>query len=1237
MKSNFIKTVALAVFLAFFSQKGTAQFEVIRNYVFTADSVMGFDEQAASAAAFANACYGVEYKVFMYREKRTFIKQKYNLPTVVAPATTLYQNALASAMVSFTGGACNNEDFELASGGSAIVAPAAVQGWSLQSGTNANGCQQPGSLTNGSLYTVYTGPVTDNKVATPISSYFDSGSNTTPAGNCFIRLNDATGGQSLTRMSKSFVPTPTSALFQYAYIAVIEDGCHSCCDQAGFDIKVAVTNTSNNTTTVLACPNISVAVPGGSNCGSFGCSFSVAPGGPVFVPSPSPFTSWRYCDWTESAIDLTNYIGSLVTISVTVRDCDQGGHTGYVYFDAKCSPMTIYGNLNPFPAGSQNVTLPTCGPNGATMCATPGLGPFKWDGPGTAGTSYTAFSMSNACFITSISATYTLYMNPPGSCSPITRVITTTITPAPLLVISAVQAVCGGTLATISVTPSGSASNPTLLTWSPTYLTGSGPNPTLVTTANYAIPPGPPGSPPIIVTVTAKDPLGCAVTATAPVNPAAPDPTVTVNNLTGSYALTCLTPSIDLDVITTYTYGTLDFIWQSPSFSYSTSNISINTTYTAPYTVTLTATDPVTLCFDKRVISISTNTVRPVSTISPSFQPLNCGQTAQVVTITATSPTSNVSHTIFDPFGGSYSTTATQAIYPPGPGTYTHVLLDGVNGCSTTTQFTVSASVGFPSFSVTSSPLNYTLGCTTKSVITINVTDGQTDPPGGAVSYTLLAPGAANPSTTGALGTASSFTGINVPGTYTVITRANVGFCETRVPISVTSNTFGPTIDTVFVPNRVLDCYIPSTQLRGLSTTENISYNWALPGSVNQAGDTLSVVADFSKPTTTVVAIYTLTIKNNNSTCISTTLVPVYQNLFKPKAVISGTIALTCNTPTVMLSNQSVSNIPPNTIFPTGKQVVGLLWEGPSPQDPVSNQSTYLGFMTGTYTMTAQDLGNGCTSVTTAIVPDNRVYPILNNPVAAPDGTLECGSTASISPIISSDRTGLAFAWTSPPTATVSGQKTATLATNTVGEYQIMVTNTVNGCESSTKMDVVQGKLIADVLVAQESDYAPTEVTFTNKSHTTTNDTTKLKSVWVFSNGTTSTSTTAKATFNQPGTYTITLFASKGDCIEQIQKTINVDVPSSLVVPNVFTPNGDGVNDIFFLKTSNLTELSALIYDRWGHQVYELNNSTTGNISWDGKNQLGKEVAEGTYYYIIKAQGKDGVPYEKKGTISLYK
>ena len=120
------------------------------------------------------------------------------------------------------------------------------------------------------------------------------------------------------------------------------------------------------------------------------------------------------------------------------------------------------------------------------------------------------------------------------------------------------------------------------------------------------------------------------------------------------------------------------------------------------------------------------------------------------------------------------------------------------------------------------------------------------------------------------------------------------------------------------------------------------------------------------------------------------------------------------------------------------------------------------------------------------------------------------------------------------------------------------------------------------------------------------------------------------------GTYTVTLYARKGTCLESTQHIITVEVPSKLVVPNVFTPNGDGVNDFFFLEAKSLSEISVLIYDRWGHKIYEV-ISEKGNIVWDGKNQLGKEVAEGTYFYIIKATGKDGGSYDKNGTINIFR
>jgi gliding motility-associated-like protein len=91
-----------------------------------------------------------------------------------------------------------------------------------------------------------------------------------------------------------------------------------------------------------------------------------------------------------------------------------------------------------------------------------------------------------------------------------------------------------------------------------------------------------------------------------------------------------------------------------------------------------------------------------------------------------------------------------------------------------------------------------------------------------------------------------------------------------------------------------------------------------------------------------------------------------------------------------------------------------------------------------------------------------------------------------------------------------------------------------------------------------------------------------------------------------------------------------------LDVPNVFTPNGDGSNDVFFLKVANLTDISANIFDRWGNKVYE-STSSTGNIAWDGTGMSGKDLPAGTYFYVIKATGKDGMAYEKKGNVSIYR
>jgi gliding motility-associated-like protein len=187
-------------------------------------------------------------------------------------------------------------------------------------------------------------------------------------------------------------------------------------------------------------------------------------------------------------------------------------------------------------------------------------------------------------------------------------------------------------------------------------------------------------------------------------------------------------------------------------------------------------------------------------------------------------------------------------------------------------------------------------------------------------------------------------------------------------------------------------------------------------------------------------------------------------------------------------------------------------------------------------------------------------------------------------------------------------------------------------------VNVLPGDITADFSPNPSTGYAPLGVSFQNLSHTSLGSG-SITSIWNFGNGLSQTYTTtsdASTTFTAPGTYTVMLLAQKGLCIDTVYKTIKVDMPSKLEVPNVFTPNGDGVNDVFFLKVANITEIYAVIVDRWGNKVYEV-NSSTGNIAWDGKNLQGKDCSAGTYFYIIKGTGKDDKNYLQKGNVSLYR
>lgn len=84
-------------------------------------------------------------------------------------------------------------------------------------------------------------------------------------------------------------------------------------------------------------------------------------------------------------------------------------------------------------------------------------------------------------------------------------------------------------------------------------------------------------------------------------------------------------------------------------------------------------------------------------------------------------------------------------------------------------------------------------------------------------------------------------------------------------------------------------------------------------------------------------------------------------------------------------------------------------------------------------------------------------------------------------------------------------------------------------------------------------------------------------------------------------------------------------------IPNVFSPNGDGINDAFRIENFRQEEFFLVIFDRWGNEVYSSRNSSD---TWDG-NVRGGEAPEGVYYFKLRVRDCQGFPTTENGTITL--
>ena len=778
--------------------------------------------------------------------------------------------------------------------------------------------------------------------------------------------------------------------------------------------------------------------------------------------------------------------------------------------------------------------------------------------------------------------------------------VVVTINPTPTVTaVNPVSNICSGSqvVLTASAVPSGTLS--VNYNWTPS----TGLNPAS-TTANTVT-----ASPSVTTsyTVTGVYPVsngGCSASAYYTVN-VTPTPTLTVNSPTvclGNSATISVNP---VAVNTTYT-------WTSIAGVSTATSIAVNSPIAGTFTAMVMATDTANglSCASAPVTSTLIVNQVPSLTVSPANSAICLG----------TNDTLNATGALTYAWsaGAIPTTTTDSAIVSPITSSIFTVTGTDINGCVGTQ--TASVSVSIPdTFNVTGSTNPLTICAGGTETLTINNTSVLSHP-----TYTWVAPpngGLTIISNTVAVATptATGFGGV----TYYAIAINGACLDTHRVRIRVNNPpnlNVTPTPSTVCSGNSVtLNTYPPV----GFFGPPNLTYTWTTPNGTTIGNTPADSALVYTPPvySATNANSYTISVvaqgNNPNNTCTSSVTFTVNVD-FAPSASAMPAVSPICEKGTIKLLGSSTGGSP---IYN---------WTGPNGFTALNNQTPSIPNATaadaGTYTLVVTLPGNVCPSITFAnvnVVPTPTITVSPSGPVCPNQpGTFNCNSNDP----------NTTYVWT--PSAGVnevsSNVFTATSPTTTA--YSVVGSSA--GCTSTPKaVTLTVTSVDANFTPSPQIGNAPLPVVFTNNSVTDPATT----FTWNYGNGTTYTTNiladpATAITYSNIGTYTVILTAMNANCFAFDTNIVVVLESYTITIPNVFTPNGDGLNDNYMVKSEGVTAMSMLIYDRWGIEMFD---SSTINAPWNGKTKAGKDAPDGTYFYIINATDNRGNSNKYKGDLTL--
>jgi gliding motility-associated-like protein len=852
---------------------------------------------------------------------------------------------------------------------------------------------------------------------------------------------------------------------------------------------------------------------------------------------------------------------------------------------------TVTNNLTTPLANAGTTQTLVCGVTSVTLSgsATPAGSTANWIG-GVCG------STSNFTTTACSPGTYTLVATHPVSgCTNTSTVTVLSSTNVPQATVNAItnSITCTNSVVAIGVTLSNS--DPVSYSWSGPGIAGT--NNTATTSATLA------GVYSVTITNTNSN---CQSTFNLTV-PTDVDPVFA--SALPSTTLTCLLTSTTLTASPTGT--NYAYAWSGPGIISNGTTESPTINAGGDYIVTIT--NNINGCVGSYTVNVPTNTIIPSFVLG----------TAPSVTTTCAAPNATLSGSSNADPNAVYtwttpnSTTLTgNPIISSTPGTYSVTITNTVNGCSTSATIPstveVIADSGIPNVTLSANSVSITCSNPTPSVsitTTVSPVSYSWSPAAGIVPGTETT---ANPSFTAA-------------GSYSAVVTNSTTGCATSINTNIVTVTLNNTVPVIFpfvgaTNSGTINCNNPSVSATPvISNPNDLTYTWS------PIGTGLSTPTNQANATFTAAGVYTLVVTNTITGCVS---------------VIDAASTFTVNVDTLK-PTPNIVPISTNTIIGCGASNATVTLDGNSSTSANSSHtfnwlpnntsgSSLSVISSGTYSLVVLDAVNGCSNIAQHFVDGNTNPP--QNVDAGTAVTIACGST-SITLNGSSTSTNVSYSWTGPSSSSIlSGSNTSTPVVSETGPYVLTVTDNITGCQSTATVVVSQSNVTAAFTADPTAGLSPLTVNFTDASIGANNW------IWNYGNGsaTQSFTSTPQGLNNvyTTGSYTVTLIVTAGPCSDTASVVITVEDGLTLEIPNVFTPNSDGKNDVFTIKSTGVKEISLQIFNRWGQILYEFSGP---NASWDGLSPAGSEVPGGTYFYFVKAIGFDGKEIEKNGTVNLFR